>query len=148
METLTKEEAIKKVEQGFGSIYSKEDVLSLINSIKETSEHVDHYEYSTRDRMKFLSVMQEDIIRSVTDAISSNSDVIDSDSATFYLEYDNRVMLEDITYNSYELDSSVDAGIRSLQNELECQLAKEEEQAREAEKQVEELLELEKTTNE
>jgi hypothetical protein len=33
MQKLTKDEALAKVAQGVGSIYSKEDVVNLINSI-------------------------------------------------------------------------------------------------------------------
>ena len=37
MQKMTKEEALTKVAQGVGSIYSKEDVVNLINSIEENA---------------------------------------------------------------------------------------------------------------
>ena len=40
MQKMTKEEALTKVAQGVGSIYSKEDVLNLINSIESGSTSI------------------------------------------------------------------------------------------------------------
>tara|TARA_R110000737_G_scaffold315986_1_gene326139 strand:- start:70 stop:432 length:363 start_codon:yes stop_codon:yes gene_type:complete len=57
MQKMTKEEALTKVAQGVGSIYSKEDVVNLINSIEENAGK---------------ATITEELIETISDAVANS----------------------------------------------------------------------------
>ena len=77
---ITKENVIIAVQNSVSSIFSKEDVINLINSIEEGGGRV-------------ISV--DDIERAIDKVISwadnNESDVVDFDSVEFELAYDNKI---------------------------------------------------------
>jgi hypothetical protein len=83
---ITKENAIASVQNSMSSIFSKEDVLFLINSIEEKKEEV----------KTTLSVDKlEELVTIITSEIEDQHDkgrIIDVDSAEFEL-YGNRIEL-------------------------------------------------------
>ena len=82
---ITKENVIIAVQNSVSSIFSKEDVISLINSIEEGGGRV-------------ISV--DDIERAIDKVISwadnNESDVVDFDSVEFELSYDNRIEVTNV----------------------------------------------------
>jgi hypothetical protein len=59
---MTKQEAINRVNEGVGSIYTKEDVTNLINQIEETKvETTDEPQGLRGDIIRYLSDSWEDV---------------------------------------------------------------------------------------
>ena len=82
---ITKENVIIAVQNSVSSIFSKEDVISLINSIEEGGGRV---------------ITTNDIERAIDKVISwadnNESDVVDFDSVEFELSYDNRIEVTNV----------------------------------------------------
>ena len=82
---ITKENVIIAVQNSVSSIFSKEDVINLINSIEEGGGRV-------------ISV--DDIERAIDKVISwadsNESDVVDFDSVEFELAYDNKIEVTNV----------------------------------------------------
>ena len=81
---VTKENVIIAVQNSVSSIFSKEDVINLINSIEGGG--------------RVISV--DDIQRAIDNVISwadnNESDVVDFDSVEFELSYDNRIEVSNV----------------------------------------------------
>ena len=82
---ITKENVIIAVQNSVSSIFSKEDVINLINSIEEGGGRV---------------ITTNDIERAIDKVISwadnNESDVVDFDSVEFELSYDNRIEVTNV----------------------------------------------------
>jgi hypothetical protein len=99
---LTIAEAIEKVNTGFGSVYTKEDVVNLLNSIKENYQ----------PQYRVLSELKDNIVDRVTDRI--DEDVIDLDTAEFSIGYDNKIELERVDVNNHEFGRIVEGVIDDI----------------------------------
>ena len=82
---MKKELVLQSVQNSVSSIFSKEDVINLINSIEEGSSR---------------RITTEDIERAIDNVISwadnNESDVVDFDSVEFELSYDNRIEVSNV----------------------------------------------------
>jgi hypothetical protein len=87
-------EAITKVENGFGSIYSKDDVLNLLSNLEINSGTNDITEEKIRD---FCNRIKESIIE--------NNDIVDTDNIELSIGYNNQIEIDDVPLSSSELDS-------------------------------------------
>jgi cell division ATPase FtsA len=85
---VTKENVIAQVQNSASSIFSKEDVLFLINSLEVGSSR---------------KITTEDIGRAidkVVDSLERNTeDVVDYTSVEFNISYDNRIEVESVGLN-------------------------------------------------
>ena len=121
---LTIEEAKQKLNNGFGSIYSREDVINLLDSIEMPQAQT-----PTANVDKILEVVKQ----SIRDHIYQfdTSDIVDYDSAEFEIEYGNKIELRNIDLELDNLrDGIVDSvfyDVRQMLEELEEE--QEEEQA-------------------
>lgn len=115
---ITKENAIASVQNSVSSIFSKEDVLFLINSIEEKKEEV----------KTTLSVDKlEELVRTITSEIEDQNDrgkIIDVDSAEFEL-YGNRIELCSVPL---DLDAVEDIVREALTDAFEPEDEDEEEE--------------------
>jgi len=105
---ITKENAIAQVQSSISSIFSKEDVIFLINSIEEKKEGI-----SAQD------------IEKVIDKIMSNLEnneesIVNTDDCEFEISYDNRL---EVTRAPIEFDYIREA----IENNL-CEFEGEEEE--------------------
>jgi hypothetical protein len=82
---MTKEFVLQLVENSASSIFSREDVIKLINSVDEGSGR---------------KITTNDIERAIDKVISwadnNESDVVDFDSVEFELTYDNRIEVTNV----------------------------------------------------
>ena len=83
---MKKLDVLNSVESSVSSIFSKEDVINLINSIEEGSSS---------------KVTKLDIARAIDRTVNwleneRSSNIVDFDSAEFCMQYGNKVELEDI----------------------------------------------------
>lgn len=119
--SLTVAEAIEKVEQGFGSVYTKEDVISLLNALK-----VDGGSEATsmKDVIKELKNLKNKIVDKVME--NMESEVIDYDSASFTIEYDNKIQIDSIDLDDYQVEMAIKTAIDDVVEELEEQMKDDE----------------------
>ena len=119
--SLTVAEAIEKVEQGFGSVYTKEDVILLLNALKVEggSEAT-----SMQDVIKELKNLKNKIVDKVME--NMESDVIDYDSASFSIEYDNKIQVDSIDLDDYQVEMAIKTAIDDVVEELEEQMKDDE----------------------
>lgn len=115
---LTIAEAKQKLNNGFGSIYSKEDVINLLDSINVEQKSSIHIE-------KIKAFVQESI-EDWFNNMSAN-DYIDHDSIEFSINYGNTLSVDDIglehgqmSRDMYQQVSySIDECIEELEREQE-----------------------------
>ena len=106
---MKKQEAIELVNKGIGSIYSKEDVINLINQIEESKTETPSFD--GQEIVK--SVMNEwhdkvhDIFHDLASEIASD-DIVDMNECGFYLEHDNTIVLNEVSFETYEIESRVE----------------------------------------
>ena len=119
--SLTIAEAIQKVEQGFGSVYTKEDVISLLNALK-----VDGGSEATsmKDVIKELKNLKNKIVDKVME--NMESEVIDYDSASFTIEYDNKIQIDSIDLDDYQVEMAIKTAIDDVVEELEDEMKDDE----------------------
>ena len=87
-------EAITKVENGFGSIYSKEDVLNLLNNLDLNGGNNDITEEKIRD-----------FCNSIKESIMDNSSIVDTDCIELSIGYNNQIIIDDVPLSNSELES-------------------------------------------
>ena len=87
-------EAITKVENGFGSIYSKDDVLNLLSNLElnVTNNNV------TEEKIR-------DFCESIKSSIMDNSSIVDTDNIELSIGYNNQIEIDDVPLSSSEIDS-------------------------------------------
>jgi hypothetical protein len=87
-------DAITKVENGFGSIYSKEDVLNLLSNLEINSGTNDITEEKIRD-----------FCESIKSSIMDNSSIVDTDNIELSIGYNNQIEIDEVPLSSSELES-------------------------------------------
>lgn len=111
--SLTIAEAISKVQEGFGSVYTKEDVMILLEAIKPQS----------LSRSQILSDLKDRIVDRIADNL--DNDIIDYDSAQFNISYGNTLELEQVDFDSRAMYNYIDNQLDILIDDI---TAEEEEQ--------------------
>ena len=106
---MKREEAINKVNEGVGSIYTKEDVINLINQIEESKTETPSFDGQeiVKSVMDVWHDKVHDIFHDLASEINSN-DIVDMNECEFCLEYDNRIVLNDISFDDIEIESKVE----------------------------------------
>lgn len=90
-------EAITKVENGFGSIYSKDDVLNLLSNLELNGGNNGITEEKIRD-----------FSNSIKASIMDNSSIVDTDNIELSIGYNNQIEIDDVPLSSSEIDSIFD----------------------------------------
>ena len=121
------QETVASVQNAPGSIYTREDVISLLNKISmpEPSEQVANG--LTRDQI-------EELCRRVVAQVKENaenldSDCIDKDSAEMSMSYNNTVELDSVEFDTDTIARDVVNGIGDVIEEYFEELNKEDEDA-------------------
>jgi hypothetical protein len=109
---MTKQEAINRVNEGVGSIYTKEDVTNLINQIEETKvETTDEPQGLRGDIIRYLSEQWDDKGEEIFGDLQMelrNDSIVEMGDCTFTLEFDNKVVLSEVEFDEHEIESKVD----------------------------------------
>jgi hypothetical protein len=87
-------DAITKVENGFGSIYSKDDVLNLLNNLELNGGSND----ITAEKIR-------DFCETIKSSIMDNSSIVDTDNIELSIGYNNQIEIDEVPLSSSELDS-------------------------------------------
>lgn len=101
---MKKQDLINSVKNAPGSIFTKDDVIGIINSLTEDD--------------KTTNIL--DIIERKITMVLNNNDYIDFDNVEFGIDYDNRIEVTNI-----EIDK--DSLIQDIMSELNEEFAKVEE---------------------
>ena len=124
---VTKENAIAQVQSSVSSIFSKEDVLFLLNSIEAGSSR---------------KITTFDIGRAIDKTISwienSERDVLDLDSAEFEISYNNHLECVGVPINTEEIRNALENNFMDFG---------EEEEVDADEKELEEIKRIEEDNN-
>ena len=93
---ITKENAIAQVQSSVSSIFSKEDVLFLINSIESSSRKITTYDIGRA-------------IDKTIDWIENNErEVLDLDNAEFEISYNNQLECTSVGINTREIREALE----------------------------------------
>ena len=106
---MKKQEAINKVNESIGSIYTKEDVINIINQIEDTQAETPSFDGQeiVKSVMDVWHDKVHDIFHDLASEINSN-DIVDMSECEFSLEYDNRIVLNGVSFETHEIESRVD----------------------------------------
>lgn len=108
---MKREEAINKVNEGIGSIYTKEDVINLINQIEDTQFVVETPSFDGEPIVKAVMDIWnqnvQDIFNDLQSEIEDNR-IVNMNDCEFDLEYGNKVVLNDISFDSYEIEDKIE----------------------------------------
>ena len=118
---MKKENVLQSVRNSVSSIFSKDDVLFLINSIEQEQQSNPVYEM-----IKKLQDLQERITYNLQNL--NSEDVVDFDSVEFSISYNNRIEVDCMNINVDNLTEIVEGSIGLLIEELrDEELNREEE---------------------
>ena len=112
---MKKQEAINKVNEGIGSIYTKEDVINIINQIEDTQAETPSFD--GQEIVKSVMNVWHDKVHEIFNNLESDiatNDIVDMNECEFYLEHDNRIVLNDISFEQYEIENKVEGCRDSL----------------------------------
>ena len=106
---MKKEEAINKVNEGVGSIYTKEDVINLINQIDDTQAETPSFDGQeiVKSVMDVWHDKVHDIFHDLASEINSN-DIVNMNECELYLEHDNTIVLTEVSFETYEIESRIE----------------------------------------
>lgn len=112
---MKKQEAIELVNKGIGSIYSKEDVINLINQIEESKTETPSFDGQeiVKSVMDVWNDKVHDIFHDLASEIESD-DIVDMNDCRFYLEHDNTIILNEVSFESYEIEGKIEGCRDSL----------------------------------
>ena len=96
---------IAKTIDAYPSIFSKDDVITLLSSLRTDSLHAIHEMLPQPSAYLFDEEKFQEFNAAVRSSLecfleSTNTEVIDFDSAEFNISYDNRLELENICLNN------------------------------------------------
>ena len=94
---VTKENVIAQVQSSVSSIFSKEDVLFLINSLEETSSR----KITTVD-------IERAIDRTISWIENNEREVLDLDNAEFEISYNNQLECTSVGINTREIREALE----------------------------------------
>jgi hypothetical protein len=103
------------VNNSFPSVYTKQDVIHLLDEFADTIttfvfENVEEKKSSNRISSELLEKLQSELIEAINSKIErlDSNELVDFDSASFEISYNNQVELE-----------SIDSSIENITNEVE-----------------------------
>tara|TARA_R110000868_G_scaffold34853_2_gene125457 strand:- start:28 stop:435 length:408 start_codon:yes stop_codon:yes gene_type:complete len=124
----TIEQAVASVKNAPGSMYTREDVISLLNKIEVTNNGSGLTEEQIRDLIKVVV----DKVRDNTDELSN--DCVDKSSAEFSLNY-NEIELDSVDFDTSGIRDAVTEGIGDEIESFFEQLKEDEEEEEESEEE-------------
>ena len=109
---MTKEEAINVINTSFPSIWSKEDVLQLINRI-DVPEQEKLEGFVDKDKLL------EKIKDAVENAINgmSNNEIVDISSCDFEIRNGNEIQIESVGINTSDITDNIMADVEGAVDE-------------------------------
>ena len=105
-----------------GSIYSKEDVINLLNRIEE--------EKQVQEKPTFdLDDIKEKVMREIRNIISDcdTDDMVDKENVEFTICHGNRIELDNVDVSLYVLESNLTDSMEILFNDIHNDMLEEQD---------------------
>jgi uncharacterized protein (UPF0335 family) len=105
------QQAVASVENAFPSIYTKDDVVKLLNSIEIETP---------KSGFKVTKEQIEELVENIESRLERNAnnlsteDVVDMSSAEFSIGYGNCIELDSIDINSSDITSEMMSGVQDV----------------------------------
>jgi hypothetical protein len=96
---LTIAETITKLEDGFGSFYSKDDVLLMLNNLELNETKVE-----SSINKSHLRILKNAIVETIN---KNREDICTIDDIELSINYHKSIEIDDINFNESELESLV-----------------------------------------
>lgn len=103
---MKKQEAITQVKECISSVFSKEDVIKLIEQIEDST--------ITKEAAEQLGT---DIVQRFKNKIQDADDIVDYSSAEFSIEYENKLVLDCVDIDHYRLEDILEEIVGSAISE-------------------------------
>lgn len=104
---MTKSEVISNVNKSLSSIYSKDDVLKMLNELSDNN---------SIDKEKLLDKIR-DAVENAVDNLDKD-DIIDEDSCSFEIKNNNEVTLENVDIETKKIISNIMIDVESAIDEF------------------------------
>jgi hypothetical protein len=126
MEKMTKQQAIEMVKNSFPTIFAKEDVIKLIESIQET-------ESDNQNTNKVVCNVLEDLKSKIKRSVRNldSSDMVDYDSVELSINYGKEISVDSIEVNTDTITDSIDETIDEAIKKYEVEEEENEEEENE-----------------
>ena len=109
------------VNNSFPSVYTKQDVIHLLDEFADTIttyvfENAKEEKPSNRINPEVLQELQSALIEAINSKIErlDSNEVVDFDSASFEISYNNQLELESIDYVSDNITSEVETAVEEI----------------------------------
>ena len=113
---ITKENAVAQVTSSVSSIFSKEDVLFLLNSIEEKKQGIPAHHI-------------ERVIDNIMNSLESNSDdIVRKDDCEFEISYNNRLEVIEVPIDFQYIREAIENNLCEFEVEDEVQIVVEVEE--------------------
>lgn len=116
---MKKADVISKVNESAGSLFTKEDVIKLIESVEEGTNKINFEELTER-------------LEAIIDDADDSDIEINKGRCEFSITNGNEIEIEDVRYDTDSFKSNINHDIRQLVEATErgeaCQLEEEEEE--------------------
>ena len=106
------QEAVASVQNAFPSIYTKDDVIKLLESIEITSAPG----FSQETIGKLIDAVTDATTRTIDRM--DHSEVVDNDSAEFSIGYNNRIELDSVDVDTSAISDEVETAVQDAINEF------------------------------
>lgn len=123
IEQILKELSTSKsfVEKSFPSVYTKQDVFHLLDEFADrvstyVFENVEEKKTSRSMSLEGVEELSELLIKTINNKIErlDSSDVVDYDSASFSIGYNNQVEIDSMEFNDNEITDVVEITIEEV----------------------------------
>jgi hypothetical protein len=98
---MKKADAIAKVQESVGSLFTKEDVINLINQIQDEQAKVDFDELKER-------------IEAIINDADDDEIEVDTNRCSFEIQNGNEIMVDDVRYDTDNFKSNIIHDIEQL----------------------------------
>lgn len=108
------ETQITNVSKNISSIYSKEDVVIILKTLRQ---YIDELPEEVKD-VRGLTAFKLDLLQQFRQELDDNryGEYVDHDSAEFQVSYDNRIELSNIDVNTDELENALERAFDRVEN--------------------------------
>jgi hypothetical protein len=107
------ETQITNVSKNISSIYSKEDVVIILKTLRQ---YIDELPEEVKD-VRGLTAFKLDVVQAFRHELDDNryGEYVDQDSAEFQVSYDNRIELSNIDINVEELENALERAFERVE---------------------------------
>jgi hypothetical protein len=116
---VTIQEAINLVESQLGSVFTKQDVINLINRI-ELPKPAIALEVTPELKIQVLNEYEYAITRNVSR--NCDEEIVDKDSAEFSIGYNNRIELDTICIDNDQIEYAIQGAFEEIISGLEDEI--------------------------